>query len=481
MSVSRSKQSPSALSVYKLKNAYLSENYPEVSPFEYYSSIFPLESLEVKGDTSFRSSNPIFTFRVTTTEPNGVVRTFFRNEIVFRDTFTDALKKAYKSRFAICSMCSYSGRNRTASNAYKCHGLCIDLDGVGLQQLELLFAWIHSARYVPCPTYIVNSGRGLHVVYVFQTPVPLYPVYVAYLQRMKRELTGWVWNKETSSYPPEERQFQGIYQGFRMVGSCTKLGGKNRTSYLLRAFKTGKPVSLSYLNSFLPDNAKLPQNFLEEDPSSWDYTDLFGHRSLAECKELFPDWYERRIVQKLSPRRYVTPSGVYDWWYRQISDSANVKDGNRYHCISVLYAFGIKCNIDIEKVNADAYSLLDFYDAMTKKSGNNFTASDIEAASRFYDEKYLRLSKSEIIRRTKIQMGSCHRNGQTQKDHLEEARAIRDIRQKRKGTKWTDNNGRPSKAEQIRAWREAHPSGRKIDCERETGLSRHTVLKWWDE
>ena len=29
-------------------------------------------------------------------------------------------------------------------------------------------------------------------------------------------------------------------------------------------------------------------------------------------------------------------------------------------------------------------------------------------------------------------------------------------------------------------WRQLHPDGKKIECERETGLSRHTVLKWWE-
>lgn len=33
----------------------------------------------------------------------------------------------------------------------------------------------------------------------------------------------------------------------------------------------------------------------------------------------------------------------------------------------------------------------------------------------------------------------------------------------------------------IKDWREQHPNGRKVDCEKETGLSRPTVLKWWNE
>ncbi len=43
--------------------------------------------------------------------------------------------------------------------------------------------------------------------------------------------------------------------------------------------------------------------------------------------------------------------------------------------------------------------------------------------------------------------------------------------------------GRPKgsgeKSKIVEEWKQQHPDGKKIDCERETGLSRHTVLKWW--
>ena len=44
-----------------------------------------------------------------------------------------------------------------------------------------------------------------------------------------------------------------------------------------------------------------------------------------------------------------------------------------------------------------------------------------------------------------------------------------------KGTKWTDNNGRPDKSMIVYEWRSAHPEGRKVDCIRETGLDKKTV------
>ena len=30
-------------------------------------------------------------------------------------------------------------------------------------------------------------------------------------------------------------------------------------------------------------------------------------------------------------------------------------------------------------------------------------------------------------------------------------------------------------------WRQRHPEGRKADCVRDTGLTKPTVYKWWDE
>src|SRR5699024_36080 len=84
-------------------------------------------------------------------------------------------------------------------------------------------------------------------------------------------------------------------------------------------------------------------------------------------------------------------------------------------------------------------------------------------------------SRAWIEKSTKVQIPPSHREkGKRlkQKDHLELARMTRDIRQRANGTKWTDNNGRPEKSKIVAEWRKLHPEGRKIDCERDTGLSR---------
>ena len=72
------------------------------------------------------------------------------------------------------------------------------------------------------------------------------------------------------------------------------------------------------------------------------------------------------------------------------------------------------------------------------------------------------------------------RNYQKQSDHLEEARAIRDIRMKRENKVWYNENGAPTKEDQVYLWRSQNPKGTKADCIRDTGISKMTVYKWWE-
>lgn len=61
----------------------------------------------------------------------------------------------------------------------------------------------------------------------------------------------------------------------------------------------------------------------------------------------------------------------------------------------------------------------------------------------FYQENYVTYSRSEAERVSAIPMPANKRNYQKQADHLEEARAIRDIRMKRQDRDWREGNGRP--------------------------------------
>ena len=139
-----------AIRDYYDKNRWLRERYPEVSAVELYSSIFPLEMIEKKGDLSHRFSNPVFSFRQVRVTEDGERKAFFHNEIIYADHFEESLKKAEKNDVALCSALSYFGRNKDAEHAYKCHGFIIDLDCVGQKELENFFGWCTTWRGFQC-------------------------------------------------------------------------------------------------------------------------------------------------------------------------------------------------------------------------------------------------------------------------------------------------------------------------------------------
>jgi len=396
----------------------------------------------------------------------------------------DGLDKALKSRFALCSLCTYSGRRRTAKNAYKLYGFIFDLDGVGEEQCNNLL-WGISMKRVPCPQYIVNSGHGLHLYYLFEQPVPLYPNVIDHLQRLKHGLTREVWTNDTSyirSKPGQDnRDYLGIYQNFRMPGSCTKIGkGNARTKYPVRAYRynsyTGARCSISYLNQFVEESWRAPE---DPDYSSWDYEGV----TLDEAKELYPEWYQKRIVEKLPPGKWRSNKALYDWWLDRIQHyggdwgDEGAKDGNRYYCIAILFIMAIKCDIPFDAVMADALDLVEPFDELTEKPDNAFLVSDVENASKYYKRSYARFSIKAIEAKTGFHIKRREPPKYTRQEAMTIARTIRDVRDK--DGSWRNQNGAPTKEQTVKEWRAAHPDGRKIDCERETGLSRHTVLKWW--
>ena len=480
---------------YKDKQAVLSEHLTVVTPREFYDDIFPDDDIERVGHPEDHKPNMIIAYHTEYEDKIGKKKIGMKNEIVFAGK--EGLAKADKCTFALCSLCTYSGRRRTASNAFKCYGFCFDLDGVGREEC-LTFIMGVQGKIIPCPQYIVNSGHGLHIYYLFQNPIPLYPGVRDHLQRLKHALTWCIWTNETSKFkssPSKDvRDYLGIYQNYRMPGSCSKIGqGKARTKYLVTAYRwntyAGARITLTDLNQYVPEEYRVPEN---PDYSSWDYE----HLSIDEAQRLYPEWYEKRILKKQPPGQWVANRKLYDWWLRKIQarpssvpvftssgsvrvEEANdynsgARDGTRYHCICVLFAMAVKCNVPFDEVMADALSLVEPFDALTVKPDNAFTEKDVMSAGKFYKRSYARLSINAIEVKTKIRIQRRQAPKRTQEEHLKRARVLR------AGLGSYENVGRPDKAAVVKAWREAHPNGTKAACERETGLSRHTIIKWWE-
>ena len=124
---------------------------------------------------------------------------------------------------------------------------------------------------------------------------------------------------------------------------------------------------------------------------------------------------------------------------------------------------------------------------MTEDEDNHFSRADVKDALRALKADRKRLStiasRQWIEDNTKVSIPANKRNYRKQEAHVKILNNTRKFRRDELGEDEYKNNGRPKgsgTAEQtVREWQESHPEGRKIDCERDTGLSRHTVLKWW--
>ena len=427
------------------------ENYElkSVAPLDFYRDVFPVGSFEKAGHKEDK-------------KPNGILCSIKgvrgRHTLVFDEL--KEIKQHLNDDFVIISPIAYFGRSRTAYNASMLYGICFDLDNVGYEQASSLMIWFDNSANFPLPTYVANSGMGLHLYYLFKRPIPLYRSIHKKLNDLKYDLTRLVWNRYSSQISTDNRQYQGIFQGFRMVGSKTKTSNRR-----VKVYKVGNKVDIDYLNQFVAPEYRV---------ENLEYESTL---SLDEAKEKYPKWYKRRIENGCSRGRWNIKRDLYDWWLRKIKTDNDLKVGHRYFCICALAAYAVKCNIAEDELRKDAYSLLDYMNSLQ----NDFTQDDIEAALNFYQESYITFPRDEIKKISGLDMPVNRRNGRKQDVHLELARFARDLNYKNKGD-WRAGNGRPknsgTKKQLVLDYAKEHPTSNHSQIARELNISRPTVIKW---
>lgn len=385
--------------------------------------------------------------------------------------------------FAILSPVTYVGRNNTADNARYLYAFAFDLDGVGIRQLKGMEKCIFDLHTFPMPNIIVNSGHGLHLYFLLQHPVPLFPKNHEILNKLKKGLTDKIWNDLTSDIM--DLQYQGVLQSFRMPDTRTKFGGNIQAFYSRKA----PMYTLAELNSYVVASKRLTNEELAKLGDDIKYNSATGC-TLAAAQEKWPEWYVERVIKKLPPSgKWHVKRDVYDWWLNRLKDTKDeVKLHHRYWCILTLVVLAVKCDIPEDEVREDGYSLVEKFDRLSETEDNRFTKGDVDDAMMAYAYKYNQWPISEIERTTTIQIKRNRRNYREQKDHLKRARYSRDLDH----VNWRDGNGRKKGstvssedsrcAQIVKKWRDDNPSCQnKSECARATGLTRPTVRKWWNE
>lgn len=448
--------------------AELLAHYEPVQPMEFYRDIFPLGELGPWRDKGSVTADHDYTGIIVRVKQDHVERYTVTDDL----DAIDGMIWDKERDFCIMAPISYAGKSRKSINARFMYALVVEIDNLRTNKdvahiADMMHGQVGLCDLMhqidngvqPRPTYIVSSGNGLHLYYVFEQPIALFPNIVKELSKYKRALTYKLWNKYvTDSYKKNEVQQESIFQGFRMVGTVTKNG---RT---VEAYRTGDKVTMEYMNGFVSKQYQFDAVYK-------------SNLTLAKAKELYPEWYERRVVQGQPKGHWICKRDLYDWWLRRIKNETVV--GHRYYCMMMLCIYAIKCDISQEELEKDCMDLLTQFESMTKSDDNHFTIKDVmDALQAFEDKTLITYPIASISNRSGLEIVKNKRNGRKQADHIKLMNYIRD--EINGNTDWRNKDGRPTAKKQVLDWRAKNPNGKKADCIRDTGLTKPTVYKWWD-
>ena len=439
---------------------YLLIDYPEVDYQTFYRELFPLGQLEQANETGTTGKYNSIAIRVFN-KPQPHKHKAFR--YLIHDDL-EQLKELIESEdFIIISPLSYISNANTQRNAREMYAIALDLDGIIFREnrpvgLIEFFYQMNERKILPKPTYLVSSGTGLHVYYFLERPIPLYPNVVKQIVELRNALIKLIWNRYITSLF-DNVQHSSYSQGFRAVGSICK-DGKTR----VRAFRTGERVSIDYLNRFVPKESQIREYAYK--------TEL----TLEQAKEKYPEWYQKRIVEKRPVGSWKVSDNLYKWWLRKIR--TEIQPGHRYFGIFALTVFATKCGIPYEQLETDALELTEYLDSLTIDPTNQFTVEDCYAALSAYGEgdNYLRFPRETLERLTAVEMPPNKRNYRKQNIHLEFARSTRAT--KLKVGESVAKGGAKQKKDLVIDYYKKHPTKSNRQIAKDLDIDKNTVNKW---
>lgn len=451
---------------YKSCLEYISGLYPEVDGLTFYRELFPDNEDSECFDSDEYIPNAIYLHEAMDDKNKK------KRRIMLNDTWESDYETYVKGNgMAICSGLTYIGRSNTLERARTMNAMIFDLDAVGQLELSILLKRFQFGpevyRSIPRPTYVALSGSGVHLYYFFDEPIELFPNIKLQLKNLKYDLTFRIW-EYTETSKAEAIQYQSINQSFRMIGSINSKYGSE-----VKVFRTGERVSIDYLNSYaLKTNNRV------------DLTRPFRPTkiTLDQAREQFPDWYERVIVQKNRSKKKWDiagkvhgddPYALYHWW---LNKADGIVGGHRYYYMMCTAIYASKCDVPKAQLKKDLN--LVFEKLRHISHSNDLTKNDVKSALEAYDGGYDSFTIADIDKISGVRIEKNKRNHRKRADHLKLMNYVRDEINGNKD--WQNKEGSPTREMIVVEWRKNNPRGRKIDCEKETGLSRKTILKWWD-
>lgn len=334
-----------------------------------------------------------------------------------------------------CSFLKGCYRNKTADELF---AFVIDIDYLGAWGLGQVLE-NQLDKTIPLPSYIVNSGSGVHFYYVLEKPVPFYNVNRTQLKEIYNRL-WYVCDRNIAA----KVEKHNLVQPYRLPGSLTKL---NQVAVGFSVYK------------------------------KWDCDQLMSRLGIEGKKITYwdPKGYKNKSTKKSKYHTKGHPNGdaaFYDYCYNRILDKT--VEGHRYTSMYALSVVAYKTNTSFEKLENDLEFLWQKFNA----TGSHMKHKEVEKALKGYTPARERVTSSTLEDwfGWQFMRNTVRRNGRSQSEHLKRNRIL----QNGLNPNWRNDKGAPTAEHKVKEWREAHPDGRKADCIRDTGLSKPTVYKWWN-
>ena len=339
--------------------------------------------------------------------------------------------------------CTYFNNWISKKSAKDIYSFIIDMDNVysGTLLNALRQDWrTANGEELPMPTYIVNSGTGLHLYFVLTEPIPNYKATTENLDKLYRALAI----QQTTKRVYLKKQVQWFGQDFRMAGGMNKYNWKNTV------FRVGE---------------------------KWDIDELGKAVGLKDVH--FVRYGEKRTKKPTGERKpranrqgWRTNRAFYDYAVRECR--AKTKEGNRYTSMCALSVIAWKCNVPQEELEKDLLSLLPDYN---KGATRQIKEKEIYSAMKMYNPKAMLTQRHSLENWQGWEYKPIKRNGRKQAEHIKLMNFVRDEINGNKD--WRNKEGRPTKEYIVREYLALHPNATKTDVVRNTGLTYNTVRKYW--
>lgn len=358
------------------------------------------------------------------------VPVFVAGEGIEKLSIEDALRFSVSRSNVYINPCDYFKGWVSADTLKTVFAFVVDLDNIEMGGFEHLFSGFRKNGQEP-PTYIVNSGKGLHFYYVLEQPVEAYKRHHGMLNHINKELSADFYRYAGIG----KADTHGIRQAYRIVGSLTKsgcttvayrIGGLHSIEHLAERYGVG-----------LEDNAEK------------------GH--VIDARSRF---------KKSLKRRWTPSKAFYDYTLKRAFMDSH--EGHRYTTMFALVQIAAKCKVPIEQVRPDLEQLRAEWNGVAKKKAE-VKAEEVEHALKGYNDKGNLSPRASLEHFLGWKFDAIPRRGRTQHEHLRRARLLR------------NDDMKVAKMKKISEYMRENPQANKSQIARATGISRPTVIKYYDE